>query len=254
MASFTAGDATIAYDDIGPREGGRPIVLLHGFASNRNENWRRLGWYGAFERKNIRFIAPDMRGHGESSKPHEPQAYTREKLVGDVFALLDHLDIAKADVMGFSMGTRIAMGMALADPKRVDLLILGGIGGRLFEPPLAGNPMAAAMEAEKIDDISEPLLKSFRQFADEQGEDRLALAALTRAPTSPFTREMVAQIPNETLVAAGSRDVLAGDPGELARAMPNAKSVTLPGCDHFSAIAHALFKASVFDFLDGTLE
>jgi pimeloyl-ACP methyl ester carboxylesterase len=254
MASFTSGDTAIAYDDIGPREGGRPIVLLHGFASNRNENWRRLGWYGAFERKNIRFIAPDMRGHGESSKPHEPEAYAREKLVGDVFALLDHLNIAKADMMGFSMGTRIAMGMALADPKRVDLLILGGIGGRLFEPPLAGNPMAAAMEAEKIDDISEPLLKSFRQFADEQGEDRLALAALTRATYSPFTREMVSQIANETLVVAGSRDVLAGDPGELTRAMPNAKSVTLPGCDHFSAIAHALFKASVFDFLDGTLE
>lgn len=254
MATFTSGDVTIAYDDIGPREGGRPIVLLHGFASNRNENWRRLGWYGAFERKNIRFIAPDMRGHGESSKPHDPEAYAREKLVGDLFALLDHLNIAKADVMGFSMGTRIAIGAALAEPKRVDLLILGGIGGRLFEPPLAGNPMAAAMEAEKIDDISEPLLKSFRQFADEQGEDRLALAALARAPASPLTREIVAQIPNETLVAAGSRDVLAGDPTELARAMRNAKAVTLPGCDHFSAIAHALFKASVFDFLDGTLE
>ncbi len=254
MAKFSHGDVTIAYDDIGPREGGRPIVLLHGFSSNRNENWKRLGWYGAFERKNIRFIAPDMRGHGESSKPHEPEAYTREKLVGDVFALLDHLGVAKADVMGFSMGTRVALGAALAQPQRVDLLILGGIGGRLFEPPLAGNPMAAAMEAEKIEDISEPLLRSFRQFADEQGEDRLALAALTRAPYAPFTRETVAQIPNETLVVAGSRDVLAGDPGELARAMPNAKAITLPGCDHFSAIAHALFKAAVFDFLDGTLE
>jgi pimeloyl-ACP methyl ester carboxylesterase len=254
MATFNSGDAAIAYDDIGPREGGRPIVLLHGFASNRNENWKRLGWYGAFERKNIRFIAPDMRGHGESSKPHDPSAYVREKLVGDVLDLLDHLDIGKADIMGFSMGTRIAMGLALAEPKRVDLLILGGVGGKLFDPPLAGNPMAAAMEAENIDDISEPLLKSFRQFADEQGEDRLALAALTRATYQPFTREVVAQIPHETLVVAGSRDALAGDPGELARAMPNAKAVTLPGCDHFSAISHALFKASVFDFLEGTLE
>ncbi len=254
MATFSHGDVTIAYDDIGPREGGRPIVLLHGFASNRNENWKRLGWYGAFERKNIRFIAPDMRGHGESSKPHEPDAYSREKLVGDVFALLDHLGVAKADVMGFSLGTRIAMGAALAQPSRVDLLILGGIGGRLFEPPLAGNPMAAAMEAEGVEDISEPLLRSFCQFADEQGEDRMALAALTRAPYALFTRDIVAQIANETLVVAGSRDVLAGDPQLLARAMPNAKAVTLPGCDHFSAIAHALFKAAVFDFLDGTLE
>jgi pimeloyl-ACP methyl ester carboxylesterase len=254
MTTFTSGDVTIAYDDIGPREGGRPIVLLHGFAANRNENWRRLGWYGAFERKTIRFIAPDMRGHGESSKPHDPSAYERGKLVGDLLALLDHLGIAKADVLGFSMGTRIAMGLALAAPERVDLLILGGVGGKLFDPPPAGNPMAAAMEAEHIDTIAEPLLKSFRQFADEQGEDRLALAAFTRAPYLPFTREMVSRIANETLVIAGSRDVLAGDPGELARQMPNAKSVTLPGCDHFSAISHALFKASVFDFLDGTLE
>lgn len=254
MANFTSDGVPIAYDDIGPREGGRPIVLLHGFASNRKENWQRLGWYGAFERKNIRFIAADMRGHGESGKPHEPQAYTREKLVGDVFGLLDHLNIAKADVLGFSMGARIAAGAALADPKRVDLLMLGGVGARLFEPPLANNPMAAAMEAENIDAISEPLLRSFRQFADEQGEDRKALAALTRAASAPVTRADVAGISHETLVVAGSRDALAGDVHELARAMPNAKAVVLPGCDHFSAISHALFKATVFDFLDGTLE
>lgn len=254
MASFVSNGVTLAFDDIGPREGGRPIVLLHGFSSNRKENWQRLGWYGAFERKNIRFIAPDMRGHGESDKLHAPDAYAREALVGDVFALLDHLNIAKADVLGFSLGARVALGAALAEPKRVDLLILGGVGGRLFEPPLAGNPMAAAMEAENIDAISEPLLRSFRQFADEQGEDRKALAALSRAVHVPITRELVAGVANETLVVAGSRDVLAGDPGELARAMPNAKAVTLPGCDHFSAISHALFKATVFDFLDGTLE
>jgi pimeloyl-ACP methyl ester carboxylesterase len=254
MATFCSGGVSIAYDDIGPREGGRPIVLLHGFASNRNENWRRLGWYGAFERKNIRFIAPDMRGHGESDKPHDPAAYAREALVGDVFALLDHLGVTKADVMGFSMGARVALGAALAQPERVDLLILGGVGGRLFEPPLAGNPMAIAMEAGRMEDISEPILRSFRQFADEQGEDRLALAALTRAPHTPITRDGLAQIANETVVIAGSRDVLAGAPQELARAMANAKAVTLPGCDHFSAIAHALYKATVFDFLDGTLE
>jgi len=254
MASFVSNGVTLAFDDIGPREGGRPIVLLHGFSSNRRENWQRLGWYGAFERKNIRFIAADMRGHGESDKPHEPDAYSRDTLVGDVFALLDHLNIAKADVLGFSLGARIALGAALAEPKRVDLLILGGVGGRLFEPPLAGNPMAAAMEAENIDAISEPLLRSFRQFADEQGEDRKALAALSRTTHVPITRDVVAGIANETLVVAGSRDVLAGDPGALASAMPNAKAVTLPGCDHFSAISHALFKATVFDFLDGTLE
>ena len=56
------------------------------------------------------------------------------------------------------------------------------------------------------------------------------------------------------LVVAGARDELAGDPHELAAIIPGARAVAVPGCDHFSAIPHALFKAAVFDFLDGTLE
>src|SRR5262249_23973220 len=159
---------------------GRPILLAHGFASNRKENWQRLDWYAAFERKNIRFIAYDARGHGESSKPHNPIAYGRETMVRDALALMDHLGIEHADFMGYSMGASTALGKSLLEPIRIDLLILLGIGGKLFDPLLAGDPMAEAMEAEHADSISEPLLKIFRHFADEQNEDRLALAACSR--------------------------------------------------------------------------
>ncbi len=110
------------------------------------------------------------------------------------------------------------------------------------------------MEADDPATIPEPILRSFRQFADEQGEDRLALAALARAVNPPLDRETVSRIARPTLVIAGARDALAGDPAALADIIPGAKSVTLPGCDHFSAISHALTKAAVFDFLDGTLE
>jgi pimeloyl-ACP methyl ester carboxylesterase len=230
------------------------VILIHGFASNRGENWRRLGWYGAFERKAIHMAALDCRGHGESAKPHEPSAYTRAAMVGDIVALLDHLGTERADLVGFSMGARIALACALAYPKRFPLVTLGGMGIKLFEPRPPGNPMAEAMEATDPETISDPMLKSFRRFADEQGEDRLALAALTRAQDAPFTRDDVASLAVETLVIAGSHDDLAGSPRELAALIPGAKAVTLPGCDHFSAIPHALFKAAVFDFLDGTLE
>jgi pimeloyl-ACP methyl ester carboxylesterase len=113
--------------------------------------------------------------------------------------------------------------------------------------------MAEAMEAADPQSISEPMLRSFRQFADEQGEDRLALAALTRAKDEPFAREELSGLNVPVLVVAGARDELAGDPEPLARAFPDGRAVTIPGCDHFSAIPHALFKATVFDFLDGTL-
>ncbi len=178
----------IAYDEIGARESGRPVILVHGFTSNRQENWQRLGWYGAFERKRIRCVALDCRGHGESAKPHDPVPMRREKMVGDVFALMDHLG-ARADLLGYSMGARIVLAAALAHPERVPMVIAGGIGGRLFEPAPPGNPMADAMDADDPAAIAEPMLRSFRQFADEQGEDRKALAACARAATSAFTRD-----------------------------------------------------------------
>ncbi|HEY2034714.1 MAG TPA: alpha/beta hydrolase [Rhizomicrobium sp.] len=251
MAEFSSGGVSIAYDDVG--SGGRPIILVHGFASNRNENWRRMGWYGALERRRVRFVAFDARGHGESGKPHEPEAYGREAMVGDIFALMDNLGVQRADLLGYSMGARLSLAAALAKPERIGELILGGIGGKLFDPPPPGTPMADAMNAPSIDAISEPLLKSFRQFADEQGEDRLALAACALGRGENFTPDEVSRLSVHTLAVAGARDELAGGPKELAAIIPGAKAVTLPGCDHFSAIPHALFKAAVFDFLDGEM-
>lgn len=252
MASFVSDGLTLAYDLI-PGDG-RPVILLHGFASNRKENWQRLGWYGAFERKRMKMAALDCRGHGESAKPHAPSAYTRGAMVGDVVALLDTLEHERADLIGYSMGARLALAAALAHPKRFPLVTLGGIGARLFEPRPPGEPMAEAMEAADPESIADPLLRSFRRFADEQSEDRLALGALSRSHDAPFTRDEVAGLSVQVLVVAGSRDDLAGDPHALAQIIPGARAVTLPGCDHFSAIPHALFKAAAFDFLDGVLE
>ena len=253
MPTFNHGGFDIAFDDVGSPEWGRPVVLLHGFASNRAEGWRRMGWYGAFERKRIRVVALDWRGHGESAKPHEAEAYTRENLIGDVFALLDHLGVNRADLFGYSMGARLAIHAALAQPDRIADLMLGGVGGRLFEPPQAPGAMAAAMEADDPQSVSEPILRSFRHFADEQGEDRLALAACARGGNYAITRDMLTGIRARCLVVAGARDTLAGDPKVLADAIPGARAAVLPGCDHFSAIPHALFKAAVFDFIEGEM-
>ena len=254
MATFSSGGTAIAYDDIGPGGEGRPMLLIHGFTSNRNENWRRLGWYGAFERKRIRVVAFDLRGHGESAKPHDSAAYGRAALAGDAFALMDHLGIERFHLLGFSLGARVALAAALANPARIATLTLGGVGGKLFETRnMTGNPMAEAMEANDPASITEPMLKSFRQFADDQGEDRLALAALTRASEPPLDRDSLKTLNVPVLVFAGARDELAGDPNALAELFPDGRAVTIPGCDHFSVIPHGMFKATVFDFLDGTL-
>jgi len=253
MATFDSAGFSIAYDDL-PGDNGRPMILVHGFTSNRVEGWQRLGWYGAFERKRIRCVALDNRGHGESAKPHDPAAYSRDAMSNDILNLMDHLNIERAHILGYSMGTRLAMAAALKAPKRFATLTIGGVGDKMFENrEIAGNPMAEAMEADDRESIKDPMLKSFRQFADDQGEDRLALAALTRNRDPQLTREELAGLNVPVLVVAGARDELAGDPEVLAKVFPDGRAITLPGCDHFSAIPHALFKATVFDFLDGTL-
>lgn len=254
MGVWTAADGvSIAYDDTGPA-GVAPLLLIHGFASNRQEGWKRTGWYAAIAQRGQRLVAVDLRGHGESGKPHDPAAYGRDILLADITGLMDHLGVEWANVFGYSMGARLALSLAIGARERVGYLILGGVGGAFFDPPPPGDPMAVAMEAASADDIAEPMLKSFRQFADEQGEDRLALAAFSRARGETVSRDDVRTVTAPTLVVAGSRDALAGDPHGLSDLIPGGRAVTLMGCDHFNAIPHGLLKATVFDFLDGYLD
>lgn len=253
MPQFTSDGVTLAFDDSGERRAGA-MVLVHGFSSNRVEGWKRMGWYEALERKGIRCVALDNRGHGESGKPHDPASYDRAAMARDVLALMDHLGLERVNLMGYSMGARLALAAALEAPGRFRHLILGGVGAKMLEPPTNDGGMAEAMAADDPASINDPMLRSFRHFADEQGEDRLALAACSRGASVPVDRAMLAGLSVPTLIVAGARDSLAGDPQALAAAIRGAKAVTLPGCDHFSAIPHALYKASVFDFLEGWLE
>jgi pimeloyl-ACP methyl ester carboxylesterase len=253
METFASGGLTLAYDDIAGTGAGT-VVLVHGFATSAEENWRRLGWYGAFERRGSRVVALDLRGHGRSETPHHASAYDVAVMVADVIALMDHLEIGRANLMGYSLGARIASMTASNNPERIDHLVLGGVGETLLTPrPVepGAMTMAEAMRADDPATITDATLRGFRQFADNQGEDRLALAACSEGLAASVAGVDFGAIRAPTLVVAGSRDDLAGSPDTLAEAIAGAKAVTLPGCDHFSAIPHALFKAAVFDFLEG---
>jgi len=259
MAYFTRGDVRLAYDDIHPPADEAGVILLvHGFATNRDENWRRLGWMTAFERKGWRMVALDLRGHGESDKPHDAALYDRDAMAGDIIALMDHLGLRRVDLMGYSMGAHLALAAALAQPDRVANLVLGGIGKRASKQsspaPQAKMTMSQAMRAESVSAITDATLRGFRQFADNQGEDRLALAACSEGAGRPIELADLGQLDMPVLVVAGALDEIAGDPQPVADAIPGAKCAVIPGCDHFSAIPHALYKAAVFDFLEGWLD
>ncbi len=151
MTSFKNGDVEIAYLDEGE---GEPIVLVHGFASTKEVNWVAPGWVTTLTRAGRRVIALDNRGHGQSSKLYDPAAYHSATMAEDVRALLDHLNIERADVMGYSMGARISAFLAVNHPARVRAVILGGLGIRLVDGVGLPETIAEALEAPSLADVT----------------------------------------------------------------------------------------------------
>ena len=246
MASFRNGDVVIAYLDQGA---GDPIVLVHGFASNSNVDGVYTQWVGALTRAGRRVIALDNRGHGQSSKLYDPAAYHTTKMADDVRALLDHLRLERADVMGYSMGARISAFLAVNSPARVRSVVLGGLGIRLVEG--VGLPMsiAEALEAPSLADVRDPTGRIFRSFAEQTRSDLKALAACIRGSRQTLTREQVAGIGVAVLVAVGTKDDVAGAPQALAALIPGAQALAIPDRDHMLAVGDKVFKQGVLDFL-----
>jgi pimeloyl-ACP methyl ester carboxylesterase len=129
------------------------------------------GWVATLTRAGRRAIALDNRGHGASSKLYEPAAYHSATMAEDVRALLDHLGLARADVMGYSMGARIAAFLALAHPERVRSIVLGGLGSRLVDGVGLPESIAEALEAPSLAAVTDPQGRVFRAFAEQTRSD-----------------------------------------------------------------------------------
>jgi pimeloyl-ACP methyl ester carboxylesterase len=251
MQTFTSDGVTLAYRDF-PAEGadlGEPILLIHGFASSHRINWVNPSWTATLTRAGRRTIVFDNRGHGDSEKLHDPQAYATPRMAADAANLLDHLGIERADVMGYSMGARIAAFLARERPARVRGLILGGLGDHLVEGVGLPQSIAEAMEAPSLDALSDPLQRMFRAFADQNGSDLKALAACIRGSRQTLSAEEVGEIAAPTLVAIGTKDEVAGDPHRLAALLPNGRALDIPGRDHNRAVGDRVYKEGVLAFL-----
>jgi len=247
MASFEHGGVEIAYLDEGE---GDPIVLVHGFASTKEVNWVHPGWVSTLTREGRRVIALDNRGHGRSGKLYDPAAYHSAIMADDVRALLDHLEIERADAMGYSMGARITAFLAVKHPARVRSAVLGGLGIRLVEGVGLPESIANALEAASIDDVGDPIGRTFRIFAEQTKSDLRALAACIRGSRQTLSRTEVASLRMPVLVAVGTSDQVAGSAQELAALIPGARALDIPGRDHMLAVGDKVYKAAVIDFLN----
>jgi pimeloyl-ACP methyl ester carboxylesterase len=246
MPSFHNGAVEIAYLDEGE---GDPILLVHGFASSKNVNWVYPTWVSELKKNGRRVIAFDNRGHGDSGKLYDAAEYEIGIMAGDISALMDHLDIERADVMGYSLGSRMTAVMALREPQRLRSAILGGIGIGLIEGGGPGENVAEALEAPSLDDVTDPVGRTFRAFADQTRSDRRALAACLRGSRRLMTRQEAAAIRVPALIAVGTSDEIAGSAQALGKIIPAAEVLDIPNRDHMRAVGDKVYKTGVLDFL-----
>jgi pimeloyl-ACP methyl ester carboxylesterase len=241
-------EVNLSFEDAGQ---GEPVLLVHGFASTKEVNWINTGWFKALAAAGFRAIAFDNRGHGQSSKFHDPALYRLDLMAADAIALLDHLGVKRCSLIGYSMGARICSRLAIDHGERFGRVVLSGNGWGMIEGTGDWTPVEQALLTASLSDVSDPRGRAFRAFADQTGSDRLALAACVSGVRQTFSEDEMRCIGNETLIAIGDRDDIAGSGEKLAALLPNATFVSIPGRDHMKAVGDKLHVASAIAFLKG---
>ncbi|MGE0232421.1 MAG: alpha/beta fold hydrolase [Flavobacteriaceae bacterium] len=244
--TFNSDGHELAYTVSGE---GEPILLIHGFASTAQINWFGPSWVNTLARAGRQVVTIDNRGHGASAKLYDPADYEMSLMAEDARRLLDHLGIDSCDVMGYSMGARITLVLAMNHPDRVRRAVIGGLGENAVHGFSIASEVVAALEAPSIDDVEGKTGRIFRQFAEQTRSDLRALAACMRESRGPMDAERLSRLTLPVLICVGGDDDVAGDPHALGDLIPGAEVVVIPRRDHMRAVGDRVYKDAVLDFL-----
>lgn len=220
-----------------------PVIMVHGFASSFERNWREPGWVDVLEEEGHRVIGVDLLGHGAAPKPAEPEAY-RDLHLGVESTLPEE---GQVDAVGFSLGGQLLLRVAARVPERFRRIAVGGVGDNIFSASTS-EQAAAAIEAGRPEETGHEAMGAFARFAQAPGNDPAALAACLRRPQEPITDAELARVRVPVLVVLGDRD-FAGPAQRLTAALPDARLVTLTGADHFGTPKDFRFIDAVVEFL-----
>jgi pimeloyl-ACP methyl ester carboxylesterase len=257
---FNANGVAIHYIDEGNPQG-EPVVLVHGFAANTDINWRYTGVIRGLKKQGHRVIALDMRGHGLSGKPAEESAYGME-MVDDIARLLDHLDIPRAHVVGYSMGGLITLKFVATHPGRLLSATVGGAGWFDLQSPKIqilqnlgtsldeGGGFAPLVNGLHPDSMFPGIEGRVASFAIDFVNDRAALRALLPGMLDWLVTEDVLranQVP--LLVICGTNDPMKEGAHNLEGVAAHTTVVYVEGGDHESTVFKELYHHSLAEHI-----
>ncbi len=233
----------LGYREVGD---GRPLVLLHGFLSTAAEQWLRFGHAARLAALGHRVIMPDLRGHGDSARPHDAAAYPPDVLADDGLALIEALGLSDYDLGGYSLGARTTVRMLArgAVPGRA---IVAGMGLEgIVHGSGRGGRFRHILTNRGTFSFGSPEWKA-EAFINKIGGDPVALLHVldTAVDTAP---EQLAQMGTPTLVLVGADDERRKSAEALADALPDARYAVVPG-DHTSALRKVELGVAIADFL-----
>jgi pimeloyl-ACP methyl ester carboxylesterase len=260
MVSVDSAGVPIHYELNGE---GPPIVLVHGFITSLEANWRQTGWIDFLVAQGRTVVGMDCRGHGLSGKPHDPNAYDGNQMADDVLAVMDAIGLKRAALMGYSMGGKIAINLLARFPDRFTCVVVGGAG---LPPSVSDAPLraviAAALETDDVSTITDPTALFYRNLAASRVHDSRRIAGLDNdlkalgACYGRYFRELnqvdenaLRRVQVSVLVVIGDRDEDLPLAQRLVDVTPGAQLVVLPGEDHISAIPTQAYKDAAAAFL-----
>lgn len=251
MPYFVRDGYSIHYEVHGQ---GRPVIMLHGICVSFAGNFAGFGWVERLGHQGLQVIGMDFLGHGQSDKPHDPAAYGTAKLAADVVALMNHLGLTRASLVGFSLGSVVALHLLHSHPARFTRSVLIATGDGLIGLPPYSIAELAPKLAEALDCPEFPAhlpkhVSAYWNFASKVGGDRLASAAAARAECPPATAAQLAGVASPVLVISGERDPVLGQGPRLSQLLPHGQYLQIPDTDHFMLAVSEQAQAAVAKYL-----